>query len=185
MIAFRFPGPLPTRIAFLEALRAIGFELAVSNEREQGNEPVGVLSVRSQPFERSDDSLTYTIKGAIIPQLIDELPLLAIAGSQIEGGIEIRDAKELRVKESDRIAATVAGLRGMGCEVDEFDDGMRVNGPTKLQAAKIESRGDHRIAMSFAIAGLLAEGETEIAGSECVAVSFPEFFDLLESMVER
>jgi len=126
-----------------------------------------------------------TVNGTIIPQLIDELPLLSVIGSQAPGGIEIRDARELRVKESDRIAATVAGLRAMGCEVEEFEDGLRVERRTKLQGAKIDSHGDHRIAMSFAIAGLVAQGETDIIGAECVAVSFPEFFELLESTVDR
>jgi len=104
-------------------------------------------------------------------------------GSQIKGGLEIRNARELRVKESDRIAATVAGLRAMGCEVEEFADGLRVGGPTPLRGAQINPRGDHRIAMSFAIAGLVAKGETEILDAECVAVSFPEFFELLGSVV--
>ena len=124
------------------------------------------------------------IQALAVPQLIDELPLLVVAGSQIEGGIEIRDAAELRVKESDRIATTAQNLRAMGADVEEFDDGLRVSGPTRLQGAKIEPRGDHRIAMAFTVAALLAEGETEINDPECVAVSFPEFFDLLESVVE-
>ena len=117
-----------------------------------------------------------TIDGDRIAGLIDELPLLAVIGSQLDGGIEIRNAGELRVKESDRIAATVAGLRAMGADVEEFDDGLRVGGRTRLRGARIDSRGDHRIAMSFAVAGLLAEGETEIEDAECVSVSFPEFF---------
>jgi 3-phosphoshikimate 1-carboxyvinyltransferase len=126
-----------------------------------------------------------TLHSALIPQLIDELPLLAVVGSQITGGIEIRDAAELRVKESDRIATTVAALRAMSAEVEEFEDGLRVAGPTQLRGARIDPRGDHRIAMTFAIAGLLADHETEIIDAECVSVSFPEFFDLLESVVER
>jgi 3-phosphoshikimate 1-carboxyvinyltransferase len=125
-----------------------------------------------------------TIDGNRIAGLIDELPLLAVIGSQFDGGIQIRNAGELRVKESDRIAATVAGLRAMGADVEEFDDGLRVGGPTRLRGAPIDSRGDHRIAMSFAVAGLLAEGNTEIEDAECVSVSFPEFFNLLESVVE-
>ena len=120
-----------------------------------------------------------------VPQLIDELPLLAVVGSQIEGGLEIRDAAELRVKESDRIATTAQNLRAMGAEVEEFDDGLRVAGPAILRGAKIQPHGDHRIAMAFAVAALLAEGETEITEADCVGVSFPEFFELLESVVER
>ena len=125
------------------------------------------------------------MRSSLVPQLIDELPLLAVAGSQIEGGIEIRDAAELRVKESDRIAATAANLRAMGVEVEEFEDGLRVAGPAKLRGAAIDPHGDHRIAMAFTVAGLIATGETEIKDAECVAISFPEFFDLFGSVVER
>ena len=175
-------GINPTRTGFLDQLRSMGFEIAVMMEREESNEPRGDILVRaSSPNIKTP----FRIDGAIIPQLIDELPLLAVVGSQIEGGVEIRDAKELRVKESDRIASTVEGLRSMGCEVEEFDDGLRVNGPTKLRAAKIDPRGDHRIAMAFTVAALIAEGDSEIEDADCVAVSFPEFFDLLESVVQR
>jgi 3-phosphoshikimate 1-carboxyvinyltransferase len=125
------------------------------------------------------------MEGSIIPQLIDELPLLAVVGSQTEGGIEIRNAEELRLKESDRIATTAMNLRAMGAEVEEFADGLRVKGRARLYAAKIDPHGDHRIAMAFAVAGLLAEGTTEIEDAGCVAVSFPEFFELLGSVVER
>jgi 3-phosphoshikimate 1-carboxyvinyltransferase len=121
----------------------------------------------------------------MIPALIDELPLLAVVGSQIEGGIRIRDAAELRHKESDRLAATAKNLRAMGAEVEEFEDGLSVSGPTRLRGALIDSHGDHRIAMAFAVAALIAGGETEISGAECVAISFPEFFDLLQSVVVR
>ena len=142
------------------------------------------LGVEGSRAAKESADTPLTIDGDRIAGLIDELPLLAVIGSQLEGGIEIRDAGELRVKESDRIAATVAGLRAMGADVEEFDDGLRVGGRTRLRGARIESRGDHRIAMSFAVAGLLAEGETEIEDAECVSVSFPEFFELLESVVE-
>jgi 3-phosphoshikimate 1-carboxyvinyltransferase len=121
-----------------------------------------------------------------VPQLIDELPALAVVGTAVEGGLEIRDARELRVKESDRISTTVANLRAMGAEVEEFEDGLRVNGPVRLRGARLRSYGDHRIAMAFAVAALAARGETEIEGAEeCVGVSFPEFFPLLESLAER
>jgi 3-phosphoshikimate 1-carboxyvinyltransferase len=121
----------------------------------------------------------------MIPSLIDELPLLAVVGSQIDGGIRIRDASELRLKESDRLATTAANLREMGAEVEEFDDGLSVFGPTQLHGASLDSHGDHRIAMAFAVAALLAKGDTEISGAECVAISFPEFFPLLESLARR
>ena len=121
----------------------------------------------------------------MIPSLIDELPLLAVVGSQVAGGIRIQDAGELRHKESDRLAATVLNLRAMGAEVEEFEDGLQVLGPTQLRGARIDSHGDHRIAMAFSVAALIADGETEIDGSECVAISFPEFFDLLHSVASR
>jgi 3-phosphoshikimate 1-carboxyvinyltransferase len=126
----------------------------------------------------------YSIAGHLISQLIDELPLMAVVGTQIRGGIEIRNANELRFKESDRIALTVQNLRAMGANVQEFDDGLRVNcGP--LQGARLEPHGDHRIAMAFTVAALMADGESEIVDSDCVGVSFPEFFSLLESIIER
>lgn len=121
----------------------------------------------------------------MIPSLIDELPLLAVVGSQIDGGIRIRDASELRLKESDRLATTAANLRAMGADVEEFPDGLAVSGPTQLHGALLDSHGDHRIAMAFSVAALLAKGDTEISGSECVAISFPEFFPLFELITQR
>jgi 3-phosphoshikimate 1-carboxyvinyltransferase len=179
-------GVNPTRVLFLGQLRSLGFDLEVTNVHEEGNESSGVIRIGGSEKRNSSaraESPTV-IGGLIIPQLIDELPLLAVVGSQVAGGIEIRDAAELRVKESDRIAATADNLRAMGAEVDEFDDGLRV-GEAHLRGAKIDPRGDHRIAMAFTVAGLIAEGDSEIINPECVAVSFPEFFDLLDSVVER
>ena len=175
-----------TRSAFVTILNAVGFIEAVDTS-ESANEPVGTIQVMGLPqLVRLPDDIgsPLTISGAEIPQMIDELPLLAVVGSQIAGGIEIRDARELRVKESDRIATTVENLRAMGAQVEEFDDGLRVSGPAKLRGAKIDPHGDHRIAMTFAVAALLAEGDTEIADADCVAVSFPEFFELLETVTE-
>jgi len=146
--------------------------------------PYGTINVRGGVTRIAGDK-ERTLNQSMIPSLIDELPLLAVAGSQIEGGIRIRDAGELRLKESDRIAVTAANLRAMGAEVEEFDDGLSVLGPTQLRGASIDSHGDHRIAMAFSVAALMADRETEIAGSECVAISFPEFFGLLESLVVR
>lgn len=177
-------GVNPTRVLFLKRLKAMGLDVEIIDERDENNEPVGLVRVEGlgkQLSKRSD--LSRTINGLAVPQLIDELPLLAVAGSQIAGGIEIRDAAELRVKESDRIATTAQNLRAMGAAVEEFEDGLRVAGPVELHGATIDPRGDHRIAMAFTVAGLLAEGETEIGDSECVAVSFPEFFELLDSVV--
>lgn len=177
-------GLNPSRVAFLSLVKSSGLTVNFQDMREQSNEPVGVVRVEGPCAAKESTDPPLTIDGDRIAGLIDELPLLAVVGSQIVGGLEIRDAGELRVKESDRIAATVAGLRAMGADVEESDDGLRVAGQTRLRGARIDSRGDHRIAMSFAIAGLLADGETEIEDSECVSVSFPEFFELLESVVE-
>ncbi|MDT5294739.1 MAG: 3-phosphoshikimate 1-carboxyvinyltransferase [Acidobacteriota bacterium] len=180
-------GLNPTRAAFLDALRSLGAELQVRDAREQSNEPVGDVRVggagRLAPIAGGGGNI---IRGEVIAQLIDELPVLAVVGTRVEGGLEIRDARELRVKESDRISATVANLRAMGAEVEEFDDGLRVSGPTRLRGARLQSFGDHRIAMAFAVAALTAEGETEIDGAgECVQISFPEFFQMLASVTER
>jgi len=124
------------------------------------------------------------IDGPIVANIIDEVPILAVFGTQVQGGIEIRDAGELRVKESDRIAAVAENLRRMEADVEEFEDGLRV-GRSRLKGATVDSFGDHRIAMAFAVAGLLAEGETEIRGAECAAVSFPNFFDVLSSITDE
>ena len=179
-------GMNPTRASFLNQLRALGFDVTVSGTREESNEPDGAVSIHGaeEPRHPADFQPPFLIDGLRIAQLIDELPLLAVVGSQIEGGLEIRDAAELRVKESDRIATTAGGLRAMGAEVEEFDDGLRVTGPARLRGAEIDSHGDHRIAMAFSIAGLIAEGKTEIKDADCVAVSFPEFFGLLNSLIE-
>ncbi|MDQ3132267.1 MAG: 3-phosphoshikimate 1-carboxyvinyltransferase, partial [Acidobacteriota bacterium] len=123
------------------------------------------------------------VGGEIIANLIDEIPILAVFGTQIENGLEIRDAAELRVKESDRIAAVVENLRRMNAKVEEFPDGLKVY-QSDLKGAKIESFGDHRIAMAFSIAALFADGETEISGAECAAVSFPEFYEVLDKIVK-
>jgi 3-phosphoshikimate 1-carboxyvinyltransferase len=179
-------GVNPTRILFIEQLSALGLDVEIVDVESGQDEPVGVIRVGGSRTQRSGipDS-PMTIEGLVVPQLIDELPLLAVVGSQIEGGIEIRDAAELRVKESDRIATTAGNLRAMGADVEEFADGLRVAGPMRLRGATIDPGGDHRIAMAFTVAGLIADGETEIANAECVAVSFPEFFELLESVVVR
>ncbi|MDX2040806.1 MAG: hypothetical protein SF097_06140 [Acidobacteriota bacterium] len=119
------------------------------------------------------------LSGAVIANLIDEIPILAVAATQLEGTLTIRDARELRVKESDRIRSIVDNLRLMGIQVEEFDDGLRLTGKQTLKGARVESYSDHRIAMAFAVAGLIATGETEIAGAEAASVSLPEFYNLL------
>jgi 3-phosphoshikimate 1-carboxyvinyltransferase len=179
-------GLNPTRAAVLDALRALGATLEINNAREQSNEPAGDMRVRGDGRLAPTRAGANVIRGASVPQLIDELPVLAVLGTRVEGGLEIRDARELRVKESDRIGATVENLRAMGARVEEFDDGLRVEGPVQLRGAHLQSFGDHRIAMAFAVAALTADGDTEIEGAEeCVSISFPEFFPLLETLTER
>jgi 3-phosphoshikimate 1-carboxyvinyltransferase len=176
-------GLNPTRAAFLSVLRSWGAKITTSDLRDERNEPVGRIRVEGglAPIVRDEDRI---VSGAMIPSLIDELPLLAVVGSQIPGGIQIRDAEELRLNESDRLLATAENLRAMGANVEEFDDGIAVSGGTALRGATIDSFGDHRIAMAFSVAALLADGPTEIMDSECVGVSFPEFFSLLDTLAE-
>lgn len=173
-----------TRAAFLSVLRSWGAEISTTDLRDERNEPVGTINVRGglEFSARDEDRI---LSGAMIPSLIDELPLLAVVGSQVRGGIQIRDAEELRLKESDRLQATANNLRAMGAEVDEFDDGIAVSGSTQLRGAAIDSYGDHRISMAFSVAALIAEGETQISNPECVAISFPEFFPLLDTLAQR
>src|SRR6185503_12683163 len=178
-------GLNPTRAAFLSVLSSWGADISTTDLQTERNEPYGTINVRGGLTGTAAAEPDRTLSRSVIPSLIDELPLLAVVGSQIEGGIQIRDAAELRHKESDRLAATAANLRAMGAEVEEFDDGLAVSGRTRLHGAAIDSHGDHRIAMAFSVAALIAEGETEIAGAECVAISFPEFFTLLESSSKR
>lgn len=172
-------GLNPTRAAFLSVFSSWGAQISTSDLRSEHNEPVGTINV-SSGFQFAARDEDRTLSGAMIPSLIDELPLLAVVGSQVSGGIQIRDAEELRLKESDRLQATANNLRLMGAEVEEFDDGLAVFGPTQLRGAEIDSYGDHRIAMAFSVAALIAGGETVIKNSECVAISFPEFFELLK-----
>jgi 3-phosphoshikimate 1-carboxyvinyltransferase len=175
-------GLNPTRAAFISVLTSWGADISKTDLQTERNEPYGTINVRGGVTGNATDR---TLSGSMIPSLIDELPLLAVVGSQIEGGILIRDAAELRLKESDRLATTAANLRAMGVDVEEFEDGLAISGPTQLHGALIDSHGDHRIAMAFSVAAMIAEGETEIAGAECVAISFPEFFTLLESVAQR
>lgn len=175
-------GLNPTRSAVIEVLRDFGAEIEIFNETETGNEPAGDLRVSGTGNLRSRLSANV-LRGKIIANLIDEIPILAVFGTQIEGGLEIREASELRVKESDRIRSVVENLRKMNAEVEEFEDGLRV-GKSQLKGARVESFGDHRIAMAFAVAALFAEGETEIEDAECAAVSFPSFFETLQSVAQ-
>lgn len=177
-------GLNPTRAAFLSVLRSWGAKIVTTDFRSERNEPMGTITVSGglHSVPRDEDRV---LSGPMIPSLIDELPLLALVGSQVPGGIQIRDAEELRLKESDRLLATTENLRAMGANVEEFDDGIAVSGGAELRGATIDSFGDHRIAMAFSVAALIAGGPTEIMDSDCVGVSFPEFFSLLEMLAER
>lgn len=182
-------GLNPTRAEILKTLPALGLSVSATNEREECNEAVGDIRVSADEGHDAPSSSSAEgrniLRGAGVARLIDELPVLAVVGSQLPGGLEIREAAELRVKESDRIRATVENLRAMGASVEEFDDGLRVAGRTRLRGALIRTHGDHRIAMAFAIAALLAEGESELDDAACARISLPEFFELLEAVVER
>jgi 3-phosphoshikimate 1-carboxyvinyltransferase len=174
-------GLNPTRATLLDVLTSLGVQISVVNLEEKHSELVGTVQVTA-PQQGLGST---TISGSLSAQLIDELPVLAAIAPYTRGGIRIRDAKELRVKESDRIALVVQNLRAMGAEVTEHEDGMDVPGGQQLQGATIDSGGDHRIAMAFSVAALRADGETLIRGSESAAISFPEFFDLLDFVAER
>ncbi len=171
-----------TRTAFLDVLNELGASIKFENVTKRHGEPVGDLHISSGDLRTGKDGLL--LSGSIIPNLIDEIPILAVVGTQIEGRLEVRDAKELRIKESDRIKTVAAGLRQMGCAIEEFEDGFAISGKQRLTPARIETAGDHRIAMAFAVAALLAEGETEIIGADCAEVSFPEFYQLLSQVCD-
>ena len=174
-------GLNPTRTGIIGVLRQAGVDLEITAERVECGEPVGDIVVRGSAAKLSA-ARVLRFDGAVIANIIDEIPILAVLGTQMGQGIEIRGAAELRVKESDRIRTVVDGLRRMGANVEEFEDGLRVL-PTHLSGGRIDSHGDHRIAMAFAVAGLFADDETEILGAECVDVSFPGFFETLASVV--
>ncbi|MFN0111666.1 MAG: 3-phosphoshikimate 1-carboxyvinyltransferase [Blastocatellia bacterium] len=173
-ITLRHIGVNPSRTALIDVLKQMGGQIEVINQRLAHGEPVADFVIRSSKL-----SGDLELSGDVIANLIDEIPILAVAATQLEGTLTIKDAHELRVKESDRIRSIVDNLRLMGIEVEEFDDGLRLTGKQTLRSARVESHGDHRIAMAFAVAGLIAEGETEIAGAEAASVSLPEFYNLL------
>jgi 3-phosphoshikimate 1-carboxyvinyltransferase len=174
-------GLNPTRTAILDLLASMGASIQMLALKTAHGEIVGDLAVKGASLKGS------VIAGDQIPLLIDELPILAALGPQTEEGIEIRDAAELRVKESDRIAALAQNLRRMGAAVEERPDGLKVEGRRagKLHGAEIDPRGDHRIAMALAVAALAAAGSTVIRDAECAAVSYPTFYKELERLAER
>ena len=169
----------PTRARLLDILILMGIGISVTQIEEQHGELRGTVKVEGRELKG------ITIAGADTAALIDEIPVLAAIAPYTSGGMEIRDARELRVKESDRIAAIATNLRAMGAEVEEREDGLKIPGGQKLRGAEVDSLGDHRIAMAFAVAALRAEGETRIRGAEAAVISYPEFFEALERVVER
>lgn len=173
-------GMNPTRASLLDVITMMGGKIKVLDVQEQHGEMVGTIQVQRGPQLRGTE-----IAGSLAAQLIDEIPVLAAIAPYTENGMRIRDAKELRVKESDRIALVVKNLRAMGAEVVEYEDGMDIPGGQTLRGGLIDSGLDHRIAMAFSIAALRAEGETTIHGAEAASISFPEFFTWLDELAIR
>ncbi|HEY6352785.1 MAG TPA: 3-phosphoshikimate 1-carboxyvinyltransferase [Candidatus Angelobacter sp.] len=169
----------PTRASLLDVLRLLGARISVINLEDHHGELAGTIKLEYGILKGA------TISGGQSVALIDELPVLAAIAPYTQEGVEIRDAAELRVKESDRISLVARNLRAMGAECEEREDGLRVPGNQRLHGAEIDSGGDHRIAMAFAVAALRAEGDSLIHGAEAARISFPEFFQMLESVTER
>lgn len=172
-------GVNPTRTGILDILLQMGASIELMNEREVSGEPVADLLVRSSLLRGIE------IGGDLVPRAIDEFPVLCVAAACAEGTTILRDAGELRVKETDRIAAMAANLAKAGVMVLETQDGMEITGTDTLQGCVVDSFGDHRIAMSMLIAGLVASGETTVTDTDCIATSFPTFFELLEKVCMR
>ena len=164
-------GVNPTRTGILDCLTLMGVDVRLDHDQLWGGEPVANISVRSSQLRG------ITISGDLIPRSIDELPLLALAGCFAQGETIIEDAAELAVKESNRIRTTVEGLRALGANLEERDDGLRVCGPQKLRGAIVSSHGDHRLAMMLGVAGALSQGETAVRQAESVSISYPRFWD--------
>lgn len=172
-------GVNPTRAGMLDALKAMGAQIKIENEHDESGEPVADIIIRASELRGTQ------VFGEMIPRMIDEFPIFAIAATQAQGETIVRDAQELRVKESDRIATLAQELRKMGAQIEERGDGFVIVGPSPLRGARVSAHNDHRLAMSLAVAGLLAQGETHIEGWDCVADSFPNFAELLSQVAER
>jgi 3-phosphoshikimate 1-carboxyvinyltransferase len=174
-------GMNPTRAALLDVIAALGGKIKVLNVEEHHGELIGTIQVNGP----ADGPRGMHIGGALAAQIIDELPVLAAIAPYTSDGITIRDARELRVKESDRIALVAKNLRAMGAEFTEHDDGLTIPGNQYIHGAEIDSGADHRIAMAFSIAALRADGDTVVHGAEAAAISFPEFFTHLDALCQR
>ncbi|MGE5263934.1 MAG: 3-phosphoshikimate 1-carboxyvinyltransferase [Acidobacteriota bacterium] len=167
-------GVNPTRTGLLDALYRMGAQIRIENIREESGEPVADLVAGTEEALKGSE-----VSGEIVPRMIDEFPVFAVAATQASGETSVRDAQELRVKESDRIGTLAAELRKMGAQIQEQADGFVIAGPTSLRGARVNAHSDHRLAMSLMVAGLIARGETVIEGWECVADSFPNFEEML------
>jgi 3-phosphoshikimate 1-carboxyvinyltransferase len=176
-LTIRGVGLNPTRSTLLDFLIGAGARISVTSLEQVNGEMIGDIRVQYSEIRGG------TIEKEVAAALIDEVPVLAVLGAASSEGLVVRDAKELRVKETDRIATTAGNLRKMGVTVEEFEDGMRIPGGQRFRAATMDSFGDHRIAMAFAVAALRADGESRIEGAEAASVSFPEFYSLLELAV--
>lgn len=171
-------GLNPTRTGLLEILQAMGADVEIHRDGEVNNEPIGTITVRGRHLHG------VTIGGAMIPRVIDELPVLCVVATAADGTTVIADAAELRVKESDRIGTIAQGLRALRGEVQERPDGLTIFG-SPLRGGRVRSAGDHRIAMAFAVAGLLGTGPVTVEGAESMAISFPEFSRVVEAVTVR
>ena len=168
----------PTRFEFFNVIKLMGVDVDVLSKNFEGGESVSDISIKNKRLK------SISIEKSKIPSLIDEIPILAIIATQAEGKTIIRGAEELRVKESDRIESIIFNLRNMGAIVEEFNDGFSIEGPSKLNGTTIRTFGDHRIAMAFTIAGLVADGETKLDNYKCIDISFPEFFATLKDIIK-
>ena len=169
-------GVNPTRTGLLEALQEMGAQIAIEERAGEGSEPVADVTVRASKLRGVE------VSGDRVVRMIDEFPVLAVAATQAHGMTIVRDAAELRVKESDRIAAVVTQLRALGARIEERSDGFVVEGPTRLRSSTVDSHGDHRLAMALAVAGLIAHGEVVIERTECISDSFPGFGELMRKI---
>ncbi|MDM5316286.1 3-phosphoshikimate 1-carboxyvinyltransferase [Fictibacillus sp. b24] len=175
-ITLKRVGLNPTRTGILEVLKAMGANVTYENINEEASEPYGDLIIKTSSLKGT------IIEGNLIPRLIDEIPIIALAATQAEGQTIIRDAHELKVKETDRIETVVNELKKMGADIEATEDGMIINGKTALHGASVQSYGDHRIGMMLSIASCISEGETKLTNSEAIAVSYPSFFEQLKSL---
>ncbi|MBB5147674.1 MULTISPECIES: 3-phosphoshikimate 1-carboxyvinyltransferase [Ureibacillus] len=177
-IVLKNVGINPTRAGIIEVMQQMGANVTVDQELSDAAEPTATITIRTSNLKRT------TIEGDIIPRLIDEIPIIALLATQAEGTTIIRDAEELKVKETDRITAVVTELKKLGADITATDDGMIINGPTSLKGAKLSTYGDHRIGMMAAIASLITDSPIEIDDADCIAVSYPTFFEHLDLLLK-